>query len=60
VIPDGYNAVLESGTTNGRMTIDFPITVSGRIDRRIHTELGQGGALVKAITTNGGVTISRR
>ncbi len=60
VIPDGYNAELESGTTNGGMTIDFPITVSGRINRRIRTELGEGGALVKVVTTNGGVAISRR
>ena len=59
VIPDGYNAELVSGTTNGGMTIDFPITISGRIDRRIRTELGRGGATIRAVTTNGGVVIRR-
>lgn len=59
-IPDGYSAVLESGTTNGGLSVDFPITVTGRIDRRLRTELGQGGALIKVTTTNGGVSITRR
>jgi len=59
-IPDGYNALLESGTTNGGLSVDFPITVTGRIDRRLRTELGQGGALIKVTTTNGGVSITRR
>lgn len=59
-IPDGYNANLISGTTNGGIHVSFPITVSGRIDRRINAELGRGGATIKVITTNGGVTIDRR
>ena len=57
-IPRGYNARLETGTVNGGMTVDFPITVRGRIGRRIETQLGSGGPLVRAITTNGGVKIS--
>jgi hypothetical protein len=59
-IPDGYNAELVTGTTNGGMRVDFPVTVSGRIDRRLRTELGSGGAPIRVVTTNGGVTISRR
>lgn len=59
-IPDDYNAELITGTTNGGMQVDFPVTVSGRIDRRLRTELGRGGATIRVITTNGGVTISRR
>ena len=59
-IPEGYNALLESGTTNGGLSVDFPITVTGRIDRRLRTELGQGGAPIKVTTTNGGVSIRRR
>ena len=58
-IPERYNARLETGTTNGGMSIDFPITVQGRIRSRINTSLGEGGPLVRAITTNGGVTIRR-
>ncbi|UCD23766.1 MAG: DUF4097 family beta strand repeat protein [Gemmatimonadota bacterium] len=60
LIPDDYNANLISGTTNGGIRVNFPITVSGRIDRRINAELGRGGATIKVTTTNGGVTIDRR
>lgn len=59
-IPRDYNARLETGTTNGGMRIDFPMTVRGLIDKRIHTQLGAGGPLVRVVTTNGGVRISER
>jgi hypothetical protein len=59
-IPRGYNARLETGTVNGGMNIDFPITVQGFIGRRISTTLGQGGPRVRATTTNGGVRIRER
>ena len=56
-IPRGYNAELETGTVNGGMNIDFPITVQGTIGRRINTRLGSGGPRLRATTTNGGVRI---
>lgn len=59
-IPREYNARLETGTTNGGMRIDFPITVRGIIGKRIHTQLGSGGPLVRVMTTNGGVRITQR
>jgi DUF4097 and DUF4098 domain-containing protein YvlB len=59
-IPRGYNARLETGTTNGGMNIDFPITVQGLIGKRIQTQLGAGGPLVRVVTTNGGVRITER
>jgi DUF4097 and DUF4098 domain-containing protein YvlB len=59
-IPRGYNANLETGTTNGGMRVDFPITVRGMIGRRIQTQLGTGGPPVRVMTTNGGVRISER
>ncbi|MDP9204872.1 MAG: DUF4097 domain-containing protein [Gemmatimonadota bacterium] len=59
-IPRGYNARLETGTTNGGMRVDFPITVQGMIGKRIRTQLGTGGPLVRVVTTNGGVRISER
>jgi len=59
-IPRGYNARLETGTVNGGMNIDFPITVQGFIGRRITTTLGSGGPRVRAVTTNGGVRIRQR
>jgi hypothetical protein len=59
-IPARYSARLETGTVNGGMNIGFPITVQGRIDRRLTTQLGDGGALVRVTTTNGGVTLRQR
>jgi DUF4097 and DUF4098 domain-containing protein YvlB len=59
-IPEGYNAHLESGTTNGPVSLGFPITVVGRITRDISTDLGSGGATIRATTTNGPLTIRRR
>jgi hypothetical protein len=60
VVPNNYSARLETGTVNGGMNIDFPITVQGSIGRRLTTQLGQGGPTIRAVTTNGGVTIQRR
>jgi Toastrack DUF4097 len=59
-VPSNYSAELETGTVNGGLNIDFPITVSGRISRRLTTTLGAGGPRIRAITTNGGVTVRRR
>lgn len=59
-IPRGYNARLETGTVNGGMSVDFPITVSGRIGKHLETQLGSGGPLVRVVTTNGGVKISQQ
>lgn len=59
-VPRGYNAQLETGTTNGGMQVDFPITVRGSLNRRISTQLGSGGPMVRVITTNGGVRIAER
>jgi hypothetical protein len=58
-IPDDYNAEIEAGTVNGGFRIDFPITVQGRIDRKIEATLGDGGQRIRAYTTNGGVVISK-
>ena len=59
-IPDGYSARLETGTVNGGMRIDFPVTLQGVIGRHITTQLGDGGAPIRAITTNGPVEVRRR
>ena len=58
-IPDSYSAQLETGTVNGPMTLGFPITVSGRLNRRISTTLGKGGPPIRAVTTNGPVTLRK-
>jgi len=58
-IPEGYNAELETRTTNGGVDVDFPVTVQGRIDKRLNVTLGDGGPTVRATTTNGGVRVQR-
>lgn len=58
-VPADYSANLETGTVNGGMQVEFPIMVQGRIHRTLRTELGNGGPLIRARTTNGGVVIRR-
>lgn len=59
-LPSNYSAELETGTTNGRLRIDFPVTVQGLLGRRITTTLGMGGPRIRAMTNNGGVVIRSR
>jgi DUF4097 and DUF4098 domain-containing protein YvlB len=59
-LPEQYSASLETETTNGRINIDFPVTVQGRVTRSLTTTLGAGGAKLRAVTTNGGVTIRKQ
>lgn len=59
-VPDAYAATLETGTVNGRINTDIPITVQGRISRQLSVPLNGGGRTVRAMTTNGSVSISRR
>jgi hypothetical protein len=58
-IPETYSARLEAKTVNGGIDVDFPVTVQGRLGRELSTTLGDGGALVRAETTNGQVRILR-
>lgn len=59
-VPSNYSALLETGTTNGGMDVGFPMTVQGSFGRTFTTQLGTGGATIRAVTTNGGVSIRRR
>ena len=60
-VPKGYSAELEAGTDNGGLSIDFPATVQSTRNRRhFSATLGSGGSKIRAITTNGGVTIRER
>src|SRR3954447_8672296 len=38
-VPEQYSARLEAGTVNGGINVDMPITLQGRIDREISTNL---------------------
>ena len=59
-VPEGFNADLEAATTNGGMEFEFPVTIQGRLNKRITTKLGEGGPPIRVETTNGGVTVRRR
>ena len=58
-VPEHYSAHLQTGTVNGSVNVDFPVTVQGRLNKQIALDLGSGGATVKAMTTNGGVRLKR-
>lgn len=59
-IPAQYNAHLETGTSNGSVNIDFPMTVQGTVGRSFSTDLGGGGATLRVRTSNGGVRITKK
>ena len=56
-VPDKYAATLETGTVNGRISTDIPVTLQGRIERRLTIPLNGGGTRLRAMTTNGAVSI---
>lgn len=58
-VPEGYSAQLQAGTTNGGMEVDFPVTIQGRVGRRLNATLGDGGAPIRITTTNGRVRLVR-
>ena len=65
-IPEQYSAHLETGTVNGGLNIDVPISTQGQLGakngrvREISADLGGGGPLIRIRTNNGGVKISKR
>jgi len=59
-LPSNYSANLETGTVNGGLNLGIPMTVRGSIGKQFSTQLGAGGATIRATTTNGGVTVRRR
>ena len=58
-VPENYSAHVETGTVNGSVNTDFPVTVQGRITKQLALNLGAGGATVRAMTTNGGVHLKK-
>ena len=60
LIPRDYSARLITGTVNGSVEVDFPITVQGKINKRLRTTLGDGGPTVRATTTNGSVRLTKK
>ena len=60
IMDEDYSARLEVGTVNGNLKFDFPVMVRGKLDNNLKTTLGDGGNLIRARTTNGGVRIKQR
>lgn len=58
-VPENYSAHLQTGTVNGSVNVDFPVNVEGKLKKQVAFDLGSGGAVVKAMTTNGGVHLKR-
>ncbi len=56
-LPKDYSAQLFTSTNMGSIRAGFPVTKSGFMRKELATTLGKGGAPVKAVTTNGGVSL---
>jgi hypothetical protein len=59
-LPQNFSARIHASTVNGRVSVDFPVTVSGEIGRTMSFQVGSGGPLIAATTVNGSVHIARR
>lgn len=60
-LPEAYRADLETGTVTGQLRVEFPIVARGELNHRsTRTALNGGGSLLRAVTTNGTVTVRRR
>jgi len=61
VLPPDFSGQLDAVTTNGSVSSEFEVTTEKRSDTCLRGSVGQGGDVnVKAITTNGNVTIRKR
>jgi DUF4097 and DUF4098 domain-containing protein YvlB len=60
VIPHNFSAQVQASTVNGKLRIEFPVTMQGEIGTNTSFQLGSGGPLIEAKTVNGSVTISRK
>lgn len=61
VSPETLNADLRATTTNGHISVDFPVTLQNlsQSRRRVEARIGQGGPEISLHTTNGSITISK-
>jgi len=57
--PANYGAHFEAETSNGRISVDFPMNVQGKIGHQLAADVGGGGPRLHVATTNGGVHMER-
>jgi hypothetical protein len=58
-MPANYAAHLETSTVNGGVKSDFTELVREKRQRQVSADINGGGAPVRIVTTNGGVTIQK-
>lgn len=58
-LPREYSAQLFTSTDVGSIRTGLPVTKSGYLHREVAASLGRGGAPVKAVTTNGGISVEQ-
>jgi DUF4097 and DUF4098 domain-containing protein YvlB len=58
-VPANFASHFESSTVNGALKSDFPELVHDRRQKQISADVNGGGATVRVVTTNGGVTIQK-
>lgn len=58
-LPDNAAFDLETGTVNGRVTCDFPITLGSSDKRELRGSVNGGGARVTLESVNGSLTVER-
>jgi Putative adhesin len=59
-IPENYSAQVEASTVNGRVRVDFPVTVNGDLGKNLSFQVGNGGPMIQAKTVNGSIHIGRK
>jgi DUF4097 and DUF4098 domain-containing protein YvlB len=59
--PETLNANLLARTTNGHITVDFPVTLKNLTPskHRVEAKIGQGGPEISLETTNGSIKITK-
>ncbi|MCX6568170.1 MAG: DUF4097 family beta strand repeat-containing protein [Candidatus Aminicenantes bacterium] len=59
--PDALNADLLARTTNGHITVDFPVTLKNltQSKHRVEAKIGQGGPEISLETTNGSIRLTK-
>ncbi|MBD2767704.1 hypothetical protein IC235_07340 [Hymenobacter sp. BT664] len=58
-LPQEYSAQLFTSTNMGNIRTELPVTKSGMFHKELMASLGKGGAPVKAVTTNGGISVEQ-
>ncbi|WP_046246942.1 DUF4097 family beta strand repeat-containing protein [Hymenobacter terrenus] len=58
-LPQDYSAQLFTSTNMGNIRTALPVTKSGMFHKELTASLGKGGVAVKAVTTNGGISVDQ-